>query len=235
MKHLLYAVMFALYLAACTSPTTEQTALIVEEAPKATTLTFNLDYADWSLEDTKDLKAFEDLFKTNDIISLSNINISTEGALAYTYNQGLGDITIQKQSDGNYNLLEYYIIPIGNVYGKVALLNYVMDVQKGTIKRDKTFKPQLQVYKYWYNHIVKEYDSYLENPSYTSKNLDDVPHAAFDIMRFLMFNLTLAAIEGCDDCANRMQRITEDYSFVQSAEYSQNLMVCQTILKKFEK
>jgi len=225
--------MFALFLAGCTS--NDPTSPTVEEAPKATTLAFNLEYANWSLDDKKDLTAFEELFKNTTAISLSNINILSEGTQIYTYHQGLGDVTIEQQADGNYRLLEYYIIPIGNVYGKVALLRYTMDIYKGTIIRDKTFKPQLQVYKYWYNHIVKEYDSYLDNPSYTSKEWDDVPHAAFDIMRFLMFNLTLAAIEGCEECATRMQRITEDYSFVQSAEYSQNLLVCQTILKKFEK
>lgn len=197
-------------------------------------LTFNIDYGDWQFGTTKPFKDFQQLFGKNEKIQVANIDIINGSNKIYDFNQGLGEVQISKEENGKYSLLEYYIIPIGNVYGKVALLRYVLDATAGTIARDLNFQPQLQVYKYWYNHIVKEYDSHLKDPAYTSKNWKAVPHDAYDVMRFLMFNLTLAAIEGCKECEERMAKITEDYSFVQSAEYGQNLLVCNAILKKFK-
>jgi hypothetical protein len=205
-------------------------------------LSFSMDYADWQLEDKKTFADFEALFTVSpadggklkqNTIRLANIDILNGDKKNYDFNQGFGDIVITKESKSKYTILEYYIIPIGSVYGKVALLRYILDAKAGTVTRDHDFKPQLHVYKYWYNHIIKEYDQYLTDPTYTSKDWKLVPHAAYDVMRFLMFNLTLAAVEGCDECGKRMKNIKEDYSFVQSAEYGQNILVCEGILRKF--
>ena len=197
-------------------------------------LSFKMDYANWKLDDNKSFSDFEQLFEQTNAIRLANIDVMNGTDKVYDFNQGYGDVLISKENDNQYAILEHYIVPIGSVYGKVALLRYVVDAKAGTVTRDKNFVPQLFVYKYWYNHIVKEYDGYLNDSSYTSKDWNAVPHAAFDVMRFLMFNLTLAGIQGCTDCKKRMERITEDFSFVQSAEYGQNLLVCKAILRKFE-
>lgn len=197
-------------------------------------LVFNMDYGDWQLNTPKKFKDFENLFEKSEIIQVANIDITNGTSKIYDFHQGLGEVQISKKKDGKYHLVEYYIVPIGSVYGKVALLCYALDAATGAIARDLDFQPQLQVYKYWYNHIVKEYDSHLKDLTYTAKDWKKVPHDAYDEMRFLMFNLTLAAIEGCKECEERMTRITEDYSFVQAAEYGQNLLVCNAILKKFK-
>ncbi len=85
--------------------------------------------------------------------------------------------------------------------------------------------------------MVKEYDSYLERPEYTTDQVEEVPHQAYVALRYLMFNLTLAAIlEDCQPCYDRMQRVAEDYKFVEKEPYyQQNLSVCQAILARFEK
>ena len=219
---------------ACTTPSTEATEMPSPPQQQSSNLVFKVDYGDVQFDQEQSLTGFEALFDVSNTINLANITILNDQQELYAFHQGLGDVVLTKNATGQYTFLEHYIIPIGNVYGKVALLRYTLDVAKGEVKRDIDFEPQLHVYKYWYNHIVKEYDSYLDNESYTSDNWDNVPHAAFDVMRFLMFNLTLAAIEGCEACESRMMRITKDYSFVQSAEYGQNLLVCQTILQKFK-
>lgn len=236
MKYLLhhFIMIWLLSLMACTNTSTETTEASSQPQQKSSNLVFKVDYGEVQFEEKQSLIAFEKLFDASSTINLANITILNNQQELYTFHQGLGDVVLTKNADGQYSILEHYILPIGNVYGKVALLRYTLDVAKGEVKRDVDFEPQLHVYKYWYNHIVKEYDSYLNNESYTSDNWDNVPHAAFDVMRFLMFNLTLAAIEGCEECESRMMRITKDYGFVQSAEYSQNLLVCQTILQKFK-
>ena len=99
---------------------------------------------------------------------------------------------------------------------------------------DTSFVPQLGIYKYWSNHVVKEYDSYLSDPSYTSTDLDAVPHGALENIRYLMFNLTLAAVlEDCTPCRSRMATIESDFPMVNKKEYRQNKDVCKTILRKF--
>lgn len=223
--------LIGLSLVLCSCNTTPIEANKQPEVTKSN-IAFKLDYAQWQLTESKSLTDFQGLFDKTSSINLANIQLDDGSNNIYSFNQGLGEVVINKIDEQHYGFMEYYIIPIGNVYGKVALLRYIFDVNQGEIIRDKNFQPQLRVYKYWYNHIVKEYDSHLSDTSYTSSNWDVVPHAAFDVMRFLMFNLTLAAIDGCDECETRINRIATDYSFVKSAEYGQNLMVCRAILEK---
>jgi len=144
---------------------------------------------------------------------------------------------ITKNGANVYTILEHYIIPIGSVYGKTAIFKYKLDAEEGIVLRDKDFIPQLTIYKYWSNHIVKEYDSYLSDTTFTTKYIEKVPYRAFENMRFLMFNLTLATVlEDCKACEERLERIQTDYSFVNTKAYfKQNLFVCNTILRKFKK
>ena len=199
-------------------------------------LAFKIEYKGWKFMETKPCAAFMQLFTDSNSIRLDNIDVKSGDENIYQFNQNLGDVVIVKESKNTFVLLERFIIPIGSVYGTFALIRYILDVKAGTISRDHTFVPQLDIYKYWSNHVVKEYDSYLNDDRFTAKNIKDVPHEAFDVMRFLMFNLTLAVVmENCHECQERLSRIETDFPFVSSAEYSQNLMVCNTILRKFKK
>ncbi|MCH2022522.1 MAG: hypothetical protein MK207_08605 [Saprospiraceae bacterium] len=200
----------------------------------ASPLSFNIDYKGWDFAEPKSYTAFNELFVDSNSVRFDNIDINKANEKIYKFHQNLGDVVIVKESKNTFALLERFIIPIGSVYGKFALIRYMLNVESGTIYRDKTFIPQLDIYKYWSNHVVKEYDSYLNDPRFTAKNVKEIPHVAFNAMRFLMFNLTLATImERCKECQERMNRIENDFPFVLSTEYSQNLMVCKSILSKF--
>jgi hypothetical protein len=197
-------------------------------------LTFSADMEGWNPDEKKSFNDFTQLFINEKSIGIDNISVNNQQDEIYSFSQNLGDLVISEESDNSYAFLERYIIPVGNVYAKFALLRYIVDVKEGTVHRDEKFIPQLGIYKYWSNHIVKEYDSYLSNPDFSNKDISSVPHEAFDVMRFLMFNLTLAVImEDCEPCRERMAKITENFPFVEKKDYSQNLLVCKTILRKF--
>ncbi len=197
-------------------------------------LTFSADMEGWNPDENKGFNDFNQLFNTEKSINIDNISLRNQQDEIYSFSQNFGDLVISKESDNSYAFLERYIIPVGNVYAKFALLRYIVDVKEGTVQRDEKYVPQLGIYKYWSNHIVKEYDSYLSNPDFSNKDINSVPHDAFDVMRFLMFNLTLAVIlEDCGPCRERMENITQNFPFVEKKDYSQNLLVCKTILRKF--
>lgn len=215
-----------------TSSTETEVSEIIESD-----LTFQIDYKDWSFDATQKYANFKELLDEETTIRLDNIQIKHGEEQVYSFNQNLGDVLIQKKGANEYTILEHYIIPIGSVYGKSAIFKYHLDPQAGTVRRDKDFVPQLTIYKYWSNHIVKEYDSYLSDTSFTTTNIETVPYRVYETMRFLMFNLTLATVlEDCKACEERLGRIQKDYSFVNSKAYfKQNLFVCNTILEKFKK
>ncbi|WMX13566.1 hypothetical protein [Aureispira sp. CCB-E] len=235
MKNTLYIILTALLFGACGDSTNSINTEKKTEAVKST-LEFQIDYKDWNFETPRTYEDFKELLDKKGAIRLDNILIKQEGNDLYDFNQNLGDVLITKNSPNDYTILEHYIIPIGSVYGKSAIFKYTMDPEKGTIIRDKDFVPQLTIYKYWSNHIVKEYDSYLNDTSFTTNNIEAVPYRAFENMRFLMFNLALATVlEDCQACEERLNRIETDYSFVSSKAYfKQNLFVCKTILRKFK-
>lgn len=235
MKYTLYIILAASLFSACgdtTSPTETETSEIIER-----NLTFQVDYNTWSFDVPQKYANFKELLEKEETIRLDNIQIKDGEEILYSFNQNLGDVLIQKKDTDEYTILEHYIIPIGSVYGKSAIFKYQLDPKKGTVTRDKGFVPQLTIYKYWSNHIVKEYDSYLSDTSFTTTNIETIPHRAYETMRFLMFNLTLATVlENCKACEERLERIQTDYSFVNSKAYfKQNLLVCNTILEKFKK
>jgi len=235
MKNTLYTIFAAFVLSACGNSTnstkTESTELI------ESTLEFQIEYKNWRFDVSKDYEDFKALLDKQGPIRLDNILIKNKGNSVYDFNQNLGDVLITKKGANEYTILEHYIIPIGSVYGKTAIFKYLLNPKEGTVVRDKDFVPQLTIYKYWSNHIVKEYDSYLTDTSFTTKNIQAVPYRAFENMRFLMFNLTLATVlEDCNACEERLERIQTDFSFVNSKAYfKQNLFVCNTILRKFKK
>lgn len=233
MKNILYILALILTIGACKEASNSRLDK-PKDRVKNSPLSLKLDYDKLVFEQEQDWESVEALISASESIRLDNILIENGGQKVYEFNQNLGDIVLSKNTDDTYTILEHYIIPIGSVYGKSALLKYILDPQKGTIERDKSFKPQLTIYKYWSNHIVKEYDSYLGDPKFTSKNIEEVPFAAFEAMRYLMFNLTLATVlEDCKACEERMEKIATDYNFVTAKEYfEQNLFVCKTILKK---
>ena len=211
MKNVIFPVIL-LFLCCCnSSDKTIDSESEILESP----LSFNIDYSGSKFKETKSYAAFEQLFADSNSIRLDNIDVKKGDENIYGFNQNLGDVVIVKESKNTFSLLERFIIPIGSVYGKFALIRYILDVQSGSISRDRAFTPQLDIYKYWSNHVVKEYDSYLSDDLFTTKNIKDVPHVAFDVMRFLMFNLTLAVImENCDECQERLSRIETDFPFV---------------------
>lgn len=195
---------------------------------------FQVDCKGQAFDSLLNYNDFLALFDTNNTLLTDNINVAKSSKIVYSFEQNLGDVILRKISDKRFELLERYIIPIGSVYGKFALIRYVLDVQQNSFEMDTSFVPQLGIYKYWSNHVVKEYDSYLSDPSYTSTDLDAVPHGALENIRYLMFNLTLAAVlEDCTPCRSRMAIIESDFPMVNKKEYRQNKDVCKTILRKF--
>lgn len=235
MKNILYTILAAFVLSACgnsTNSTEIENTELIESA-----LEFQIEYKNWRFDVSKDYEDFKALLDKQGPIRLDNILIKNKGNSVYDFNQNLGDVLITKEGANEYTILEHYIIPIGSVYGKTAIFKYLLNPKEGTVVRDKDFVPQLTIYKYWSNHIVKEYDSYLTDTSFTTKNIQAVPYRAFENMRFLMFNLTLATVlEDCNACEERLERIQTDFSFVNSKAYfKQNLFVCNTILRKFKK
>lgn len=237
MNYVLYTILLCSLLIGCTNDTPRtMSSEKKQEVIINSQLFFKMDYSNWEMDKEQDFNKFQELLATKNAIRVDNINIRNGTNEIYSFSQNLGDLVITKNAQNEYVILEHYIVPIGSVYGKVALLRYLLNPRTGSIKRDKTFRPQLRIYKYWSNHIVKEYDSYLTDPDFTTKNIDKIPFRAFETMRYLMFNLTLARVlENCQACEDRMKQITTDYSFVASKIYfEQNLFVCNTILEKIK-
>jgi hypothetical protein len=232
MKYILYTILAAFLFSACGNSTQTETSEELESP-----LEFQIDYKGWRFDTPKEYSDFKALLDKKGAVRLDNILITNKGKEVYSFNQNLGDVLITKNEAEGYTILEDYIIPIGSVYGKSAIFKYRLNPKEGTVLRDKDFVPQLTIYKYWSNHIVKEYDSYLNDTSFTTKNIEAVPYRAFENMRFLMFNLALATVlEDCAACEERLGRIQTDFSFVSSKAYfKQNLLVCNTILRKFKK
>lgn len=236
MKHTLYPIIFIGLLWSCISESPRSRRAEKQATLEKSNLVFRLDYDALDYQEEQPLLDFIALFEHKKSIRLANIQIQKGEEVFYSFRQNLGDIVIEKERADRYSILEHYILPIGSVYGKTALVRYYFDPYKGTLKRDTDFQPQLSIYDYWSNHVVKEYDSYLNDTNYTTSNIEQVPHQAYVSLRYLMFNLTLAAIlEDCQPCRERMQRIANDYKFVEKeAYYQQNLSVCQAILARFK-
>ncbi|MGH1334851.1 MAG: hypothetical protein ACRBFS_01890 [Aureispira sp.] len=236
MKHTLYPIIFIGLLWSCISESPQSRRAGKQATLEKSILTFHLDYESLDYQEEQPLLDFIALLEDKKSIRLDNIQIQKGEEELYNFRQNLGDIVIEKERPDRYSILEHYILPIGSVYGKTALVRYYFDPYEGTLERDLSFQPQLSIYEYWSNHVVKEYDSYLKDTSYTTTKIEQVPHQAYVSLRYLMFNLTLAAIlEDCQPCRERMQRIKKDYKFVEKGTYyQQNLSVCQAILDRFK-
>lgn len=125
MKYILYTILLLL-VGACTSDRNPQTEAVVFNSP----LVFKMDYANLDLNKTQQFSDFERLFAATNSIRLDNIEVLNQGQTVYDFNQNLGDIVITKEKNNQYLILEHYIIPIGSVYGKFALLKYRLDPKK---------------------------------------------------------------------------------------------------------
>ncbi len=236
MKHTLYSLTLIGLLFGCIGKSPKSKRAERQTLLEKSDLVFNLDYRDRNFEDAQTVLDFTKLLPLQETIHLDNIRIKKGTTTLYDFRQNLGSVSITKERPSRYHILEHYILPIGSVYGKTALVRYYFDPHTGSLERDHTFQPQLSIYDYWSNHVVKEYDSYLKDTSYTTPYIEKVPHQAYVALRYLMFNLTLAAIlEDCQPCRERMARIGADYKFVQKEPYyQQNLSVCQAILARFD-
>lgn len=224
-----FALFCSLYWVAC-----QETIKPPSEAAKS--LRFVIDHEQKAPENQYDLTAFANLFTAKNNLRTDNFEILKDGKQQYYFDQSLGDVSLRYLGNEQYELLEHYILPVGSVYGKIALFRYELDLIKGSLVRDVNFEPQLAIYRYWSNHVVKEYDRYLQDSSFTTTNFDEVPHVAYNTIKFLMFNLTLATIlEDCQACREKLVSIETDYPLVNSSDsYQQNLQVCREILKRYE-
>lgn len=232
---MMYTSLLFVLVCSCLSKSPKTTRAEKQAELENSPLSFYLDYDSLYFNNQQPLTTFLQLFEKQATIRLANIRLENDGDSLYSFYQNWGDVTITKERGNRYTILEHYIVPIGSVYGKVALIRYWFNPYKGTVQQDCDFEPQMSVYDYWSNHVVKEYDSYLGNKNFTTKNVETVPYEAREAMRYLMFNLTLAAVlEGCDPCRLRMSKIAKDYPFVADKPYfDQNLSVCKTILGRF--
>lgn len=237
MKYTLCSLIFIGLLLSCIGKSPQSKRAEKQASLEKSTLSFRLDHRDLDYKELRPIKELVTLLEEEKSVRVDNIQLKKGEEELYSFRQNLGDVVVTKERHNRYSILEHYILPIGSVYGKTALVRYYFDPYAGTIERDQAFEPQLSIYNYWSNHVVKEYDSYLNDTSYTTPYVEKVPHQAYVALRYLMFNLTLAAIlEDCQPCRERLQRIGEDYKFVQKEPYyQQNLSVCQAILAKFEK
>lgn len=224
-------------LCSCLSESPQSRRAEKQASLEKSTLSFQMDYEQLDYQEPHTVVEFINLFENKKSIRLDNILLKNGEEVLYTFSQNLGEVVITKEKPNSYSILEHYILPIGSVYGKSALVRFYFDPYQGVLERDWEFEPQLSIYNYWSNHVVKEYDSYLDNPNYTTTDLEQVPHQAYVALRYLMFNLTLAAIlEDCQPCRARMKKVQEDYKFVEKEPYyQQNLSVCQAILARFDR
>ena len=206
-----------------------------KDLPVESAFSVRMDHGTTTLDQPQSLEQLSTLLDQQPAITVNNLSIALGPDSLYGFRQNWGDVVLTKDSETRYALLEYYIVPIGSVYGKVALVRQWLDAAAGTIQRDTAFEPQLRVYKYWSNHIVKEYDSYLSDTTFTTAQLAAVSQQAHEAMRYLMYNLTLAAVlEDCAPCKERMDRVHQDFPFVAAEPYyDQNLAVCRVLLGRF--
>jgi hypothetical protein len=156
---------------------------LLNSSDKAT-WSFSLDTKETSADSLYDYARFCALFEAKQSFTTDNIKIFNQQNKSYSFEQNLGDIILKKLQANQYEILERYIIPVGSVYGKFALTRYVLDIANNSLQRDTQFIPQLGIYKYWSNHVVKEYDSYLVDTNYNTTELDLVPHEALENIRF---------------------------------------------------
>lgn len=235
MKHTLYIPFLCGLLMSCLSKSPQATRAERQAKLDSSTVRVFLDYGKLAFDAPQSLNQFLRLFEEHTQLELENFKLQQDADSLYGFRQNWGTVTVTKLRDNRYAILEHYILPIGSVYGKVALVQYFFNPYKGTIRRDEAFEPQFKLYDYWSNHVVKEYDSYLSRAEFTTSAIQQVPHQAHQALRYLMFNLTLAAVlEDCTPCRERMERIHQDYPFVaEQPYYDQNLDVCRTILGRF--
>ena len=96
-------------------------------------LAFNLDYKGLKMEESQSFERFEQLFEGKNTIRLDNASITNGADNIYRFSQNLGDVVIEKISEEEYSLLEHYIIPVGSVYGKFALMRYTLNAKTGSL------------------------------------------------------------------------------------------------------
>jgi hypothetical protein len=140
----------------------------------------------------------------------------------------VGYVEITKVESGKYIINEFFDIPIGQDMISSQINRLVFEPYKNIIYADTLFKPDMWYLKKAWKDYIEEYN---DLKTYSGCDWDSIPSEVWEQMRYLMFKLSLAAVNGCEECDSIIMNIRDDFDFVCAGEYGFYIGGCELMIK----